>query len=156
MDARSPVLALTRSSGSGMWNRAPTGPCCMDIPLSSTALAFTPDSRRLLSGSEDGTLGVWDVEQGQCVRIMQGYAVALYSVAWNPAGTHLATAGSDRLVIIWDATNQTPPKVFHGHRWTVFGVAWSPDGRWLASSGRDNAIRLWDPTQAQPSDPPRP
>src|SRR5258708_40298125 len=31
-------------------------------------LAFTPDSRHLLSGSEDGTMRLWEVEGGQCVR----------------------------------------------------------------------------------------
>ena len=59
------------------------------------SLAFTPDSRSLLSGSEDGTLRVWDVERGQCVRIMQGYVVSLYDLDWSPDGTQLASAGSD-------------------------------------------------------------
>src|SRR5437899_205175 len=72
------------------------------------AIAFMPDSRSLLSGSEDATLRVWDVERGQCIHIMQGYAVSLYDVAWSPdgpsssprqgGGSRLASAGSNTLV----------------------------------------------------------
>src|SRR2546427_12915668 len=66
-------------------------------------LAFTPDSRSLLSGSADGTLRVWDVQRGQCVHIIQGYAVSLYDVSWNQNAQIIACAGSDRRVYISQA-----------------------------------------------------
>jgi WD40 repeat protein len=108
------------------------------------SIAFTPNSRLLLSSSEDKTLRVWDVESGQCVRVIQNYAVALYDIAWSPDGCQLASAGSDLLVTIWDVVARTPPRVLRGHSWTVYGVAWSPDDRLLASCGRDDTVRLWD------------
>ena len=61
-------------------------------------LAFTPDSRHLLSGSEDGTLQLWEVESSQCVRILQGYTAALFDLDWSPDGTQLASAGADTVV----------------------------------------------------------
>src|SRR5258708_5569021 len=97
----------------------------------------------------DGTLRVWEVERGQCVHIMQGYAVSLYDVAWRPDGTQLARARSHTLVTIWEVEGLTPPRLLRGHRSLVFGVAWSPDGRFLASSGLDNAVRLWDATTGE-------
>ena len=66
------------------------------------ALAFSPDSRSLLSGSDDDTLRVWDVERGQCVHIIQSCAISLYDLDWSPDGTRLASAGSDLLVTIWE------------------------------------------------------
>ena len=86
------------------------------------------------------------MESGQCVHVMQGYAVSVYDVAWSPDGTQLANAGSDLLMTIWDVADRMPPRLLRGHSWAVFGLAWSPDGWWLASSGWDNAVRVWDTT----------
>jgi WD40 repeat protein len=109
-------------------------------------LAFTPDSSRLLSGSADSTLRVWDVKTGQCVRIVQGYAVSFYDLDWSPDGTHLISGGTDGLVTIWDVSGETPPRVLHGHTWVVSGVRWSPNGRYLSSCGWDMVARLWNQT----------
>jgi len=106
-------------------------------------LAFTSKSH-LLSGGEDGTLRLWDVERGQCVQIMQSYAVSLYDIDWSPTGSKLACAGSDLLVEIWESDGRTLPVLLAGHRLNVNGVSWSPDGRHLASCGEDNTIRVWD------------
>jgi WD40 repeat protein len=90
---------------------------------------------------------VWDVEHGQCIRVLQGYTSALYDIDWSPNGMQIASGGADALVTIWDATGaSTPRNVIRGHSWVVFGVAWSPDGRSLASSGWDTFIHLWNPT----------
>jgi WD40 repeat protein len=43
-------------------------------------LDFTPDSRRLLSGSRDGTLRAWDMQTEQCVRIIRGFAISIYDL----------------------------------------------------------------------------
>jgi WD40 repeat protein len=85
---------------------------------------------------------VWDVTSGQCVHIMQGYAVSYKDTAWSPDGTQLVSGSTDGSVTTWDLTGERP----RGHRWMVFGVDWSPDGRFLASGGWDNAVRVWNTT----------
>src|SRR2546430_14589344 len=67
------------------------------------ALAFSPDSRSLLSGSDDDTLRVWNVERGQCVHTIQSCAISLYDLDWSPDGTRLASAGSDQLASLLGA-----------------------------------------------------
>jgi WD40 repeat protein len=115
------------------------------LPAIKRGLAFMPDSRNLLTGSEDGTLRVWDVESGQCVRVIQGYAASLFDIDWSPDGTQLISGGTDTLVTVWAVDGGgTPPRVLRDHNGVVYGVGWSPDGRWLASSAWDNVIRLWD------------
>ena len=69
-------------------------------------LAFTPDSRSVLSGSDDGTLRLWDVERGESLRVMQGYMASLYDVDWSPDGTWLASAGADTVVSLWEVDSR--------------------------------------------------
>jgi WD40 repeat protein/transcriptional regulator with XRE-family HTH domain len=106
-------------------------------------LAFVPDGRSLLSGSFDG-MHVWDVFTGQSLRIIRGYAIALYDVSWHPDGTHLISGSIDATVTIYDLTYEAPIRELYGHKSVVISVGWSPDGRWLASSEWDNTIQLWD------------
>src|SRR5262249_59552512 len=40
---------------------------------SVTSLAFSPDGRRLASGSQDGTVKVWDAQTGQETLILKGH-----------------------------------------------------------------------------------
>ncbi|HET8911379.1 MAG TPA: NB-ARC domain-containing protein [Ktedonobacteraceae bacterium] len=108
------------------------------------SLAFTPNSRSLLSGSEDGTLRMWNLERGQCIHILQGYAVSLFDIAWSPDGKSIASAGSNALVTIWEGEGLNSLRRLSGHRSLVYGVGWSPDGKLLASSGLDNTVCLWD------------
>jgi WD40 repeat protein len=64
------------------------------------SLAFTPESRHLLSGSDDGTLRLWEVERAQCVRVKQGSVASLNDLDWSPDGRQLVSGGTDSLVTI--------------------------------------------------------
>ena len=60
-----------------------------------TAVAFLPGGDRVLSGSEDMTLKLWDARTGELVRTFQGQGEqgAVRSVALSPDGS-LAASGS--------------------------------------------------------------
>jgi WD40 repeat protein len=66
------------------------------------SIAFTLDSHRLLSGGEDGTLRVWDVQSGECVRIREAHQGAVQSLRISPDGRGLASCGEDGAVKVWD------------------------------------------------------
>ncbi|QPC81324.1 helix-turn-helix domain-containing protein [Phototrophicus methaneseepsis] len=110
---------------------------------SAKGLVFTPDNR-LLSGSEDGTLRVWDISNGACVRTIYGYTASLYDVDWDPGSTQLVSGSTDALVTIYDTTEASSPLALAGHIGVVLSSVWSPDGRYLATSEWNNIIRLWD------------
>jgi WD40 repeat protein len=40
-----------------------------------TCVVAMPDSRRVVSGSDDETLRVWDVDTGECVRELEGHGL---------------------------------------------------------------------------------
>ena len=57
-----------------------------------TALAFSPDRTKLLTGSEDKTAALWDVESGRLVTVYRGHPATVNLVAFSPDGTRVATA----------------------------------------------------------------
>jgi small GTP-binding protein len=104
-------------------------------------VAWFPDGSYLASCSNDQTIRVWDVSNGDTVhRIEGGNQVA--SLAWSPDGTLLATS-RDKSVILWKAFSWEFVRRLEGHQSTVSCLAWSPDGDYLASCSSDNTIRLW-------------
>ena len=67
-----------------------------------SCLAFSPDSRRLASGSHDRTVRVWDVESGEAIHCLRGHVAPITGVAFSPNGTRLLSFADDRRVRVWD------------------------------------------------------
>jgi WD40 repeat protein len=112
-------------------------------------VALSPDGRRLVTGTRDGQLGLWDAVTGQEVRNRQVYASEeTVLVAFSPDGRLVATAGEGGgLVKVWDATTLAPVHTFRGHRNGVRRLVFSPDGNFLVSASKDRTVKVWDLTR---------
>lgn len=67
-----------------------------------TSVAFSPDGRRIATGSLDRTVKLWETETGQEVLTLRGHAGGVLTVAFSPDGRRLATGSIDRTAKIWD------------------------------------------------------
>ena len=113
------------------------------------SVVFSPDGEMLVSGSDDGSIRLWDVATAQQIgEPLKGHTVGVNSVIFSPNGKVLASGS--RSIRLWDvATAQQIGDPLTGHTNYIESVVFSPDGEMLASGSYDESIRLWDVATAQ-------
>ena len=110
------------------------------------SVAFSPDGSRIVSGSSDNTIRLWDAETGDAIgKPLEGHSNFVYSVAFSPDGSRIVSGSEDNTIRLWDAeTGDAIGRSLEGHSSSVYSVAFSPDGTRIVSGSWDNTIRLWD------------
>jgi WD40 repeat protein len=97
----------------------------------------------LASGSDDGTIQLWDVNAlDKKLATLTGHTSLVQSLAWSPDGSKLASGDWEGTIRVWDAATGASLATLTGHTSSVASLAWSPDGSKLASEG-DGTVRVW-------------
>ncbi len=132
--------------------------------LSVSGMHFTADSRRLLTGSGDGSIRIWnaDSENPGSASVLRGHKDRISVVAISPDLHWLATGSEDSTVRLWDLMSDIPSasSIILPHQEFVRTMAISSDSHWLVtasgprkkqSMGIIKEARVWDLTTADPS-----
>lgn len=98
----------------------------------------------LCSGSDDRTIGVWNIasQQGWSLR---GHTSNVRALVWHTEIPYLLLSGSwDGSIRVWDIRSQTCLSVLSDHHADVYGLAAHPLRPFtFVSSSRDTTVRLW-------------
>jgi WD40 repeat protein len=118
---------------------------CKGHKSPATRVAFSPDGKRLVSGSSDGALKVWDAAMGAELLSLTGGGLGgaggVRDVAYSPDGKRIASSSSSG-VKVWDADKGQMVLTLLNVT-GVGGVAYSLDGKRLASAD-PSGIKVWD------------
>jgi WD40 repeat protein/serine/threonine protein kinase len=125
-----------------------SGPAGYRATVTTGALAFSADGKKLLWGDKDTTINLWDLETGE-VRTFHGHKAYYTGVKFDPGGRWIASASYDGTVKLWDLKSRQEVHTFANLSYT-WDLAFSPDGRYLAA-GTESRVRMWDLTR--PKDP---
>jgi WD40 repeat protein len=114
-------------------------------PRSGTRRAFfTPDGSKIISGTRDGAIRVWDVGSGAVLRELKGFVTSLEDLAIVGQGASVATVGDGGLLRVWSLATGQLESDFSRDAPAVFAVAADPAGTVLVSGGNDGAVTAFD------------
>ncbi len=114
-----------------------------------TSVAFRADGKRIVSGSFDNTVKVWDADKGHEILTLKGHTQHVMSVAISVDGKRIVSGSVDQTLKVWDADKGKELLTLKGHTAEITSVAFSTDGKHIVSGSQDKTVKLWDAEKGQ-------
>jgi len=108
-----------------------------------TALAFSPNGEFLVSGDRNGSVSLWDPDNGQELFTTAGHKGAITAAAWRGDSKVVATSSEDGSVKLWETSEGKQAKTWVAHAAGALGVAYAQDGQ-LVTAGREGTLIVWN------------
>jgi WD40 repeat protein len=125
-----------------------------------SVIGFSPDSRRLVTGSYDRTARLWDLSSSAFAASPLSFPANIPAsndpspdaIAWSPdhrrlvATTNDPALGQGAVALVYNLSARDPdqPLVLRGHKGRIKAAAFSSDNRLLVTGSNDKTARLWD------------
>ncbi len=135
------------------------------ISNSFTSIDFSPDGELVAAGREDGTIRIWNVENGNEVHLLaqpqlgESISEDVKAVVFSPDGRTLLAVGDGFEALaaeqeyypvrLWDVSTSRVTRLFRGHSDIVLCAAFSPDGQYAVTGGRDRTAILWNVSEGK-------
>ena len=113
-----------------------------------TSVMFSQDGSRVVSGSHDETVRIWNATTGEVEAELKGHTGWVMSVAFAQDGSRVVSGSIDNTVQIWNAT--TGSIELHMQNGShVTSVMFSQDGSRVVSGSHDKTVRIWNVTMGE-------
>lgn len=110
---------------------------------------ISPDGRLAVTGSDDKTVKVWDLQSRRVIRSYEDHEGMVNAVDFHPDGTCIASAGTDSTIKLWDLRSDQLLQHYKAHTGAITDMAFHPSGNFLLTSSLDTTLKVWDLREGQ-------
>lgn len=108
-----------------------------------TCACLAPDEDRFVTGHENGSVLIWDVQQGQQRQSLTGHKSWIWGLDWSPNGAYILSASEDQTLRVWEAETGDCLHVLEGHCDRIWRVI-CPNNEIAITSSSDQTLKIWD------------
>jgi WD40 repeat protein len=106
-------------------------------------IAISLDNKRMLTGSNDSTIKLWDFESLELQKTFSDHTRAVRSVTFSDKGDQILSGSDDQTVKLWDLQGNILLTI-EAHANEVRSVEFSQDMKKILTSSADNTAKIWD------------
>ena len=109
------------------------------------SMAFSRDSKRVLTSCEDGKVRIWSVPEWKLLRTLAGHQGPVHWAEFSADGNWVVSGSEDTTVRIWSSEDGSLVQTLEESREPVRTVAFSPNGEYVAASA-EQVVLVWQRT----------
>lgn len=109
-----------------------------------TCVEFSPDGKSIVSGSQDNSAKLWDLE-GNLIQEFTGHSKGVISVAFSPDGQNIVTGSEDNTAKLWDLKGELLHEyITDEDSGGIASIAFTPDGETFVTGSYLGIVQIWD------------
>jgi WD40 repeat protein len=107
------------------------------------SICFSPDGKLALSGGSEGTIKIWNVALGECIRTLESHTISIRSVCFSPNGRYILSGSYDGIVKLWKTATGECINTFDVSKYCIIKVGFSKDGQSILIASQKE-IRIYN------------
>ncbi|KAF8422886.1 WD40-repeat-containing domain protein [Tirmania nivea] len=120
------------------------------------SIDVSPDDTLFASASQDKTVKIWSLAEGEALGVLRGHRRGVWSVRFAPSsmnasilggekgGRVVVTGSADKTIRLWTLADYSCLKTLEGHSNSVLKTIWIHGGQRVASAGGEGLVKIWD------------
>lgn len=109
-------------------------------------VSITYDGKYAVSGSNDNSLKLWDLQSGECLKTILPHTDYMKALVATPDLNLVATSGGshDPVIRLWNYRDLNPRGILEGHTDRINDLKMTPDGKFIISGSNDDTVKVWE------------